>query len=249
MKISVITAVLNKQDTIADAVRSVVGQTWHDVEHIVIDGASTDGTIQALQPYVARIAVLLSEPDGGIYDALNKGIRIATGDVVGFLHSDDMFASERVLERVARQFADPTVDAVYGDLAYVRSADPSHVVRLWRAGRFSRRKLSWGWMPPHPTFYVRRGVYERLGAFDTRYRIAADYECMLRFLGEGRVVTRYVPEVLVRMRLGGASNGSVSNVVRKLREDYLALTSNEVGAFGALLWKNVSKLPQFVLRA
>jgi glycosyltransferase len=248
VKITLITAVRNKHDTIGDAVRSVLSQTWRDVEHIVIDGASTDGTVAVLQPFVKHFAVLVSEPDAGIYDALNKGIRLATGEVVGFLHSDDMFASERSLELVAEQFANPDVDAVYGDLAYVRSANPARVVRMWRAGEFSPRKLAWGWMPPHPTFYVRRRVYERLGTFDTRYRIAADYDCVLRFLRDGRVTTRYVREVLVKMRLGGVSNRSVSNILRKMAEDYRALSDNDVGAWGALIWKSVSKLPQFVLR-
>lgn len=249
VKISLITAVRNKQDTIGDAVDSVLAQTWPNVEHIVIDGASRDGTLHVLERYLDHLAALVSEPDAGIYDALNKGIRIATGDVIGFLHSDDIFASERSLQRIGEQFADPAVDAVYGDLAYVRSRDPAHVVRMWRAGTFSRKKLAWGWMPPHPTFYARREVYLRLGAFDTRYRIAADYDCILRFLGEGRVATKYVPEILVNMRLGGASNRSMSNILLKTVEDYRALTHNKVGAFGALLWKNASKLPQFVLRA
>lgn len=249
VKISLITAVRNKQDTIGDAVSSVLAQTWRNVEHIVIDGASTDGTLRLLERYSDHLAALVSEPDAGIYDALNKGIRIATGDVVGFLHSDDMFASARALELIAEQFDDPAVEAVYGDLAYVRGADPTRVVRMWRAGPFSRRKLAWGWMPPHPTFYVRRNVYERLGAFDTRYRIAADYDCILRFLWEGRVATRYVPKILVNMRIGGASNGSVSNILTKMLEDYHALTENGIGGLGALLWKNLSKLPQLVRRA
>jgi glycosyltransferase len=249
VKISLITAVRNKRDTIGDAIESVQAQTWPNVEHIVIDGASSDGTLDVLNHYVDRLAVVVSERDEGIYDALNKGIRLATGEVVGFLHSDDMFASDRALETVAAAFADPTVDAVYGDLAYVSSSDATNVVRFWKAGEFTPTKLAWGWMPPHPTFYVRRSVYARLGAFDTSYRIAADYECMLRFLGEGRVAAKYVPEVLVNMRLGGASNRSMGNILKKSAEDYRALRENDIGAAGALLWKNLSKLPQFVLRS
>lgn len=248
VKISIVTAVYNNSETIAGALDSVLAQTDADFEFIVMDGGSTDGTLEILNRYADRLSVLVSEPDGGIYDALNKGIRRASGEVVGFLHSDDLFADAGVLKRVADAFADPQVAAVYGDLLYVRKDDPDKVVRCWRAGAFSRERLGWGWMPPHPTFYVRRAVYERLGLFDTSYRIAADYDCMLRFLGRGGVRVGYIPEVLVKMRVGGASNRSLKNILCKSREDYRALKSNGVGGIGALVWKNLSKLPQFVVR-
>ena len=245
MKISVITAVFNNRATIAGAIDSVLAQTEVDVELVVIDGASTDGTLDVLRGYGARIPVLVSERDLGIYDALNKGIVRSSGDVVGFLHSDDLFADASVLARISRAFADRVVDAVYGDLLYVKKHDPARVVRYWRAGEFSRARLGWGWMPPHPTFYVRRSVYERLGAFDTRYRIAADYDCMLRFLGRSDIHPAYLPEVLVKMRVGGESNRSLSNVRRKSVEDYRALRANGIGGVGALVWKNLSKISQF----
>jgi glycosyltransferase involved in cell wall biosynthesis len=247
VKISIVTAVYNGRDTIADAIESAFAQTGAAFELIVIDGGSSDGTKDVLNAYADRLAVLVSEPDSGIYDALNKGIRRATGEVVGFLHSDDLFADQHVLQRVADAFADPEVQAVYGDLLYVRKDRPDEVVRCWRSGEFSRGRLGWGWMPPHPTFYVRRSVYERLGMFDTSYRIAADYDCMLRFLGTGMKVG-YIPEVLVKMRVGGASNRSLKNILRKSTEDYMALRRNRVGGMGALAWKNLSKLPQFILR-
>ena len=245
MKISIITAVYNNCETIAAALDSVLEQTGADVELIVIDGGSTDGTLAVLTGYADRLAVLVSEPDRGIYDALNKGIRWASGEVVGLLHSDDLFADGSVLKRVAEAFADPQVAAVYGDLLYVRKNNPDEVVRYWRAGAFSRARLGWGWMPPHPTFYVRRAVYERLGVFNTKYHIAADYDCILRFLGKGGVQVGYIPEVLVKMRVGGASNRSLKNILRKSQEDYRALKNNGVGGIGALVWKNLSKLPQF----
>jgi glycosyltransferase involved in cell wall biosynthesis len=246
VKISIITAVYNNCETIAAALDSVLAQTGADFELIVIDGGSTDGTLAVLNGYADRLAVLVSEPDRGIYDALNKGIRRASGEVVGFLHSDDLFADDCVLKRVVEAFADPQVEAVYGDLLYVRKDNPDEVVRYWRAGAFSRARLGWGWMPPHPTFYVRRAVYERLGVFDTKYHIAADYDCMLRFLGKGCLRVGYIPEVLVKMRLGGASNRSLKNILRKSQEDYRALKNNQVGGIGALVWKNLSKLPQFI---
>lgn len=245
MKVSVITATYNRADTVAGALASVAGQTWPNVEHIVIDGASTDGTLQLIEAQRDRLAVLVSEPDGGIYDALNKGLALATGDVVGLLHSDDAYADARVLERVAQAFADPAVDGVYGDLDYVAKADMSRIVRRWRSGAYARENLAHGWMPPHPTLFLRRAVIQQWGGFDTTYRIAADYDAMLRYLARGRIRLAYIPEVLVKMRVGGESNRSLGRILRKSREDYLALRRNEVGGVGALVWKNLSKLPQF----
>ena len=248
MKISVITAVYNNAETIASALDSALAQEGDNLELIVIDGGSTDGTLEILERYADRLAVLVSEPDKGIYFALNKGIGLASGEVVGFLHSDDLLANENVLNRVGEAFADPKVEAVYGDLLYVSKDDPDRVVRYWRAGNYSKARLSWGWMPPHPTFYVRRSVYERMGNYDTTYRIAADYDCILRFLGKGEVQVSYIPEVMVKMRVGGASNRSLRNILQKSKEDYRALTNNKVGGFGALAWKNLSKISQFVKR-
>lgn len=259
MKFSIITAVFNRAVSIAQAVESVQVQTHHDVEHVVIDGGSSDGTLETLKKF-SRLPlrctsqndgagfVLVSEPDNGIYDALNKGFALATGDVVGLLHSDDFFADERVLERVALAFADPAVDGVYGDLDYVARDDPSRIVRRWRSGAYTRGKLSRGWMPPHPTLFLRRAVIERWGGFDTSYRIAADYDAMLRYLVKGGISLAYIPEVLVKMRLGGESNRSLVRILRKTREDYVALRSNGVGGAGALLWKNLSKVGQFFVR-
>ena len=245
MKVSVITAVFNGRETVLDALRSVASQEHPEVEHVVIDGASSDGTAELLQARRGDIDVLVSEKDEGIYDALNKGVRLASGEIVGFLHADDLYSDSRVLSRIVDRFSDPAVEATYGDLVYVRKSDPGRIVRRWRAGQFSPARLAWGWMPPHPTFYARRSVYERLGAFDTRYRIAADYDCLLRFLGRGGIRVAYIPEVLVRMRTGGASNRSLANVLRKSREDYAALRANGVGGVGALAGKNLGKLGQF----
>ncbi|MCB1689920.1 MAG: glycosyltransferase, partial [Halioglobus sp.] len=217
LTISVITAVSNRVDTIGQTLASVQAQTWSHVEHIVIDGASTDGTLRVLEAQRNRLAVLVSEPDGGIYDALNKGFACASGDVVGVMHSDDFYAHERVLEKVASAFADSTVDAVYGDLDYVARADTDHVVRRWRSGYCSRARLRRGWMPPHPTLYLRRRVIEEWGLFDISFRIAADYDVILRYLWQGKIRAHYIPEVLVKMRVGGESNRSLAHIVRKSR--------------------------------
>lgn len=249
LTISVVTAVFNRADTVAEALASVRAQRGPAVEHIVIDGGSTDGTLPLLRARQGDIATLVSEPDQGIYDALNKGVRLATGDVVGFLHADDLFESPQSLARVAAAFEDPAVDAVYGDLVYVRKTNPACVVRYWSAGPFEQGCLEKGWMPPHPTFYVRRSVYERCGLFDTRFRISADYESILRILGRDGVKSAYLPEVLVRMRLGGVSNRSLRSMLLKSREDYAAMRINGIGGVGALLRKNFVKLPQFLARA
>lgn len=248
LQVSVITAVYNGASTIGEAVRSVSGQTWQHVEHIVVDAGSTDGTLQVLDEHKGGISKLISEPDEGLYYGLNKGIRHASGDVIGFMHADDSFASPRALERVAAAFEDPEVGAVYGDLVYVSKRDSSKVVRYWRAGQYRRDHLAHGWMPPHPTFYVRRDLYSKVGAFDTRYRIAADYDHMLRVLWGANVKAAYVPEVLVRMRVGGLSNRSMFALLHKSFEDFAALRENGLGAFQALVLKNVTKLPQFVAR-
>lgn len=248
MRISIITATWNCTATLGDCLASVAAQSYPDREHIIIDGASSDGTQDLIARHAGQLAYSISEPDRGIYDALNKGIAWASGEVVGLLHADDLYADTEVLARIAAAFADPAVDAVYGDLVYVAKEDTSRVIRYWRAGEFRPERLRHGWMPPHPTLYLRRSLYERHGSFDTHYRIAADYDLMLRILSRlnGRIV--YLPEVLIRMRVGGASNRSLRHIARKSWEDYRALRSNRMGGLGALIWKNLSKLPQFLHR-
>lgn len=267
MKISVVTTLCNAVNTLSDCLDSVAAQTHTPREHIVIDGGSVDGSLALLRQRGDQLAVLVSEPDDGIYFGLNKGLARATGEVVGLLHADDVYADHQVLARVAAAFADPAVQAVYGDLQYVARDNPQRIIRHWQAGAYQPSRLRWGWMPPHPTLFLRRALYQRHGVFDTRYRIAADYDLMLRMLsqlegpsggheqGQRRVV--YVPEVLVRMRLGGKSNRNLKEVVQKSREDYQILRRHGRGgppgtgslvALSALVWKNLSKLPQFIRR-
>jgi glycosyltransferase len=245
MRISIITVAFNSAATIADTMRSVAAQTYDDIEHLVIDGASTDDTVAVVRDHGARVTKLVSEPDQGIYDAMNKGLALATGDFVGFLNADDMLASPEVVASIARAAAIRGTDAVCGDLVYVRKDHPDKVLRYWRCGHFTPSRLRFGWMPPHPTLYVRRALVGELGGFDTRLRIAADYEFILRYLGRAGTQVRYVPEVLVKMRTGGASNRSLRAVLRKSREDLLALRRNHVGGLATLLCKNARKLPQF----
>jgi len=245
LKISIVTVAYNSGATIADTLRSVAVQTHPDIEHIVIDGASTDDTLAIVRAHGPRVATLISEPDGGIYDAMNKGLALVNGDFVGFLNADDMLASPNVVASIAAAAAAPDMGAVCGDLIYVRKDQPDAVVRYWRCGAFSRSGLRYGWMPPHPTLYLRRNLLARLGRFDTRLRIAADYDFMLRYLNRPEMQVAYVPEVLVKMRMGGASNRSLRAMLAKSREDLIALKQNDVGGLTTLLCKNLRKLPQF----
>lgn len=246
MKFSIVTAVYNRKHTVGQAVKSLHGQIYQDYEHIIQDGGSTDGTLETLKSLADSRMHLMSALDGGIYEALNLGIARASGDVIGFLHSDDFFAHEEVLSRVAECFNRSGADAVYGDLDYVSAVDPAQVVRRWRSGTFSPTRLKWGWMPPHPALFIRRAVYLNYGAFDTSFRIAADYDAILRYFSGGSLKVDYLPEVLVKMRLGGESNRSLERIVRKSREDYRALRKNHVGGISSLAWKNLSKLHQFI---
>jgi glycosyltransferase len=243
--LSIVTAVYNGVDTIAEALDSVQAQRGVAVEHVVLDGGSTDGTSELLRARAPQFGQLVIERDRGIYDALNKGFARAQGDVLGVLHADDLFAHERVLARVAAAFADPGVEAVYGDLQYVRREDPTRVVRHWQSGAFTPAQLRLGWMPPHPTLFLRRSALERAGPFDLSYRIAGDYEFILRLLKDASAGIAYLPEVLVRMRVGGVSNRSLANLWRKSSEDLRALRTHGVGGVATLVAKNLRKLPQF----
>ena len=246
MKISVVTAVYNRAGTLGHAIESLQAQTHADIEHVIQDGGSTDGTLELVQREAGSSASLVSEPDSGIYDAINRGIKRASGEIIGLLHSDDFLAHEQVLEKVASAFVDPSIDGVYGDLQYVSADNHQRIVRHWKSGPYTPAKLRSGWMPPHPTLYLRREVFDRLGYYDTSMQIAADYDAILRYLMKGKIELAYIPEVLVKMRVGGESNRSLCRILRKSREDYLAIRRNGVGGVGTLVWKNLSKLPQFL---
>lgn len=248
IKISIITATFNCFSTIGDCLSSVAMQNYSNKEHIVIDGVSTDGTIDLINRYLHQIDIFKSEPDSGIYDALNKGISLSAGDVIGFLHADDLYASDDVLSMVASAFADPSVCAVYGDLQYVNQKDTTKVIRSWKSKIYKNHYLAFGWMPAHPTLYVRRDFYGVIGGFDTSYRISADYLSILKLFSSANFNTIYLPHVLVRMRIGGESNKSIYSILRKSKEDWRALRSCDLNIFqsaGALVWKNLSKIVQF----
>jgi len=248
MKISIITATYNSAATVGDTLTSIAGQEYRDVEHLIVDGASTDNTLEIVArfPHVSSVS---SEKDNGIYDAMNKGIAMATGEIVGILNSDDVYMDPRVLADVARVFEDPKVMTAYGDLQYVDAADLQKVKRNWVSGPFKPHNFYYGWMPPHPTFFVRRSVYEQAGLFNLKLRSAADYELMLRILLKFGLTTRYIPRVIVKMRTGGMSNASLFNRLRANKEDRLAWKLNGLQPyFFTLYLKPLRKIHQFVIK-
>ena len=250
LRVSIITIVRNNRATMEDCVKNVLSQSYKEIEYIVVDGGSNDGTIDIIQAYHERISQWISEPDQGIYDAMNKGIEMATGQVIGFLHSSDVYAHPRVIEEVARVFEKSNVSSVYGDLQYVDKEDLNRVIRNWKSSPYLHGKFRQGWMPPHPTFFVRKEIYEKYGYFNTDFRIAGDYELMLRFLERYRISAAYIPEVLVKMRWGGMSNGGIKNILIKSYEDYRAWGMNDLnGGVHTILFKNLSKIPQFLEKA
>lgn len=250
MKISIVTATFNSARTIADTLDSIAEQAFDNVEHIVIDGQSRDGTLPILYSRKDRISRIVSEPDRGIYDAMNKGIALATGDVVGLLNSDDVFADRNSLLAVASAMQDADIDCCYGDLVYVDSSDLGRIIRYWKSRPFAPGLFRKGWVPPHPTFYVRRHVYERYGGFDLTYRLAADFELMLRFLEKHRVRSVHIPRVLVKMRLGGATNRSLSNIWRQNVEIYRSARKHgiDMSPIQFMLGKFWARSSQFLSR-
>ncbi len=246
MKISIITVCLNSDETIEDAIKSILAQSYDDIEYIIVDGGSSDETLSIIKKYENEITRYISEPDKGVYDALNKGLKLATGEVVGFLHADDFYATTETIKNVARVFGHNKVDCLWGDLVYVGKENTEKIIRYWKSGKYKKNLFKRGWMPAHPTFFVKRRVYEKHGYFNTDFRIAADYEIMLRFLHKFNISSYYIPEVLVKMRVGGLSNRSLKNVVRKSIEDYNAWKINKLsGGIHTIIMKNISKIPQF----
>ena len=244
VKVSIVTACYNSSRTIGTTIQSVNRQTYGNIEHIFIDGGSIDNTLNVISAFANDNHAVYSEPDNGIYDALNKGIARSTGDIIGFLHADDFYADDEVLESIAECFSNPRVQAVYGDLQYVSKTDTAKVIRNWKTKAFTAGRLKRGWMPPHPTFYVRKEWYAKINGFETQYRISADYLTILQLFSDPEFNTVYLPRVLVKMRMGGASNRSLKNILQKSREDYLALKRSGVGGLETLLGKNIRKFIQ-----
>ncbi|MEP0916936.1 glycosyltransferase [Leptolyngbya sp. DQ-M1] len=211
MRVSIITVTYNAGATIRDTIESVLAQDYPNIEHIIVDGASSDNTVEIVQSYGDRVAKFISEPDRGMYDGMNKGIKLATGDVVAILNADDFYVDSRVISTIAEQFEQHQVDSVFGDLVYVKHDNPEKVVRYYSSASFHPGKFAYGWMPAHPTFVVKRWAFDRYGYFKTDYKIAADYELLIRFLAIHKLSYHYLPQVLVKMRTGGASTANLSS--------------------------------------
>ena len=246
LKVSIITPVYNRRMTISSAIKSVQMQKYPNITHVIVDGASTDGTLDIIKESRYPKQIIISEPDNGIYDALNKGIKLADGDIIGLVHSDDFFSDDLVISDVVAAFSDPDVQLVYGDLVYVEESNVTKTVRHWVSEPFINKKLKMGWMPPHPTVFVRKSVFDQLGMYDTTFEISADYDAMLRFFQSG-ICCVYVPRVLVKMRVGGMSNRGFKNIITKVKEDYRAIKKNKSGGIGTLVLKNLSKIQQFMV--
>jgi len=243
-KISIITVAYNAQNTIERCINSVFGQKYKNVEYIIIDGGSTDNTCRIIENYREKIDVFISEPDKGIYDAMNKGLALATGDVIGTINADDFFADDNVSYDIARVFSEQNTQILYGDLDYIDPSDK--VIRKWRSGRYSRGMFNWGWMPPHPTFYCRKSLFDKLGVYKLDYGSAGDYELMLRFIHLNNIDAYYLNKVLIKMVVGGVSNKSLGNRVQAMRFDLKAMRNNNIFLpMVTILFKPIRKIAQF----
>lgn len=249
MKVSIITVVYNAASTIEDTITSVLNQSYPNIEYIIVDGQSNDGSIDIIKKYSNKISKFKSEKDEGIYDAMNKGIAMATGDVIGILNADDVYEHSDVIKNIVDKFQEKNPDAVYADLKYVMKDDLNKVIRYWKSGKYRDGKFLYGWMPPHPTFFVKKDTYNKLGLYRTDLKSASDYELMLRFIHVNKINIDYLPEVIIRMREGGVSNHSIKNRLNANKEDRKAWELNNIkpGPF-TLILKPLSKLLQFIIK-
>lgn len=247
MKVSIITVVYNGVDFVRDCIESVLNQTYPDIEYIIVDGQSTDGTVEIVRAYGTKIAHFISEPDKGLYDAMNKGIGLATGEVIGLLNADDFYRHNRVIDNMVATFERTGSDAVYGDMLYVDRNDPKKLKRYWRSGWYHDNAFLWGWMPGHLSFFARRLLYEKHGAFRLDMKSAADYELMLRFIHKNKAKLAYMDEVTIVMRVGGISNSSLKNRLRANQEDQKAWQLNDLKPYFFTFWlKPLRKLKQYI---
>ncbi len=246
-KISIITVCYNSAKTIEDTILSVINQTYNNIEYIIIDGLSTDNTLEIVNKYKNKIAKVVSEKDAGLYDAINKGIGLATGEIIANLNSDDFYIDNNVIADVVAKMEDEKSDTLYADLYYVDEIDTNKVTRNWVSGAYKKGMFFKGWMPPHPTFFVRKSIYDKYGKFNLELKSAADYEIMLRFIHKHECSISYLPRVVVRMRVGGVSNSSLKNRLKANREDKRAWEINGLKPKPfTLIFKPLSKVLQFV---
>jgi glycosyltransferase len=250
MKVSIITVCYNREKFIKSTIDSVLNQNYENIEYIVVDGESKDSTmdiVRSNEPYFKGRMKWISEPDNGIYDAMNKGIKMATGDVVALLNSDDIYQNEKIISNVVYDFQRRGSDAVYGDLVYVNQNNTNKIIRYWKSGRYKKKSFKYGWMPPHPAFFVKKAVYDKFGLYNLNLKVAADYEFMLRTIYKGGIKITYLPCVLVKMRLGGVSNASLLNRLLANKEDRKAWRMNNLKPYFFTTWlKPIRKIPQYL---
>lgn len=245
MKVSIITITYNSEATLKDTIESVVNQSYGDIEYIIVDGKSTDNTLSIIESYKDKISKVISEKDKGLYDALNKGIALATGDLIGIIHSDDFYTNNFVIEKIIKSIEENNSDAVYADLYYVDKVDTNKIFRKWKSGSYKHGMFLNGWMPPHPTFFAKRSVYEKFGSFNLSFVSAADYELMLRFIHKHKINLSYLPEFIVKMRVGGKSNVTLNNRLRANKEDRKAwIVNGLIPKFYTLYLKPLRKIIQ-----
>jgi glycosyltransferase len=246
MNTSIITATYNSGLYLEETIKSIFTQKEDNIEYIIIDGKSTDNTIDIINKYNNSVDLFISEPDQGIYDAINKGIKNSNGDIIGLLHSDDLFTNDNIVNKITHIFNKENIDILYGDLLYVKSTDPNKVIRYWRSQPFYPDLLNKGWMPPHPTLFIKKEVFNKIGLYDTKYKISADYDFIVRLFKYPALKSYYLPEVITRMRVGGDSNKSLKNIIRKSREDYEIIKKYNLKGLYTLFMKNTTKLKQFI---
>jgi glycosyltransferase involved in cell wall biosynthesis len=246
--VSIITVCYNSSKTILDTIKSVNYQSYKNIEHVFIDGFSSDNTLELIKLNSKKRNLIISEEDSGLYDAINKGILNSTGDIIGILHSDDLFSSSEIISDLIEKIQDENLDGVHGDLYYVDKKNTKKIIRFWKSCEFKSRLLRKGWMPAHPTLFLKKEVYLKHGVFDKSFKIAADYDFMLRIYKDYDLKFGYLPKVVTKMRVGGVSNRGITNIIKKTKEDYRALRSNNVGGIFSVVLKNTTKIKQFFIK-
>lgn len=247
MKVSIITIAYNAEDTIEDTIKSVIAQNYTGLEYVIVDGASKDGTMEIVNRYKDQISIIHSEPDRGIYDAMNKGVGLANGEIIGILNADDIYADENVVTAIVQKFQETNAEGVYADLVYVNRENTDQVTRTWISGEYKEGKFKKGWMPPHPTFFLKKECYDKYGTYTLKLRSAADYELMLRMIHKNKIKVAYLNKIITKMRVGGTSNVSLKNRLKANREDREAWRMNGLkpGTF-TVIRKPLSKITQFL---
>ncbi len=246
IKVTIITSIFNNKEFIKEAINSVNNQTYKNIEHIIVDGNSTDGSKEIIKENMNKKTYFISEYDTGIYDALNKGIEMSSGNIIGILHSDDIFKDSNVITDVVNKFNENNHDLIYGNLNYISKKENKSIIRKWKSNNFSLKKIKYGWMPPHPATFIKKEVFSEIGSYNKKFQISADYDLLTRILTKKKFSVGYLDRVLVLMRIGGKSNKGLRNVYQKMIEDYYIIRENKIGGIYTLFFKNLIKIKQLL---